>query len=131
MAVGFGRGSCWKYGSCSISFADGLFDGSNESRLLNKLAPAFVRVGNLDRTIEPRAALLFEGNLSERAFGSLLKPGQVSSVGIPQSSKICANVNKLANTYRIGPFQSIADWMLSSPCLVDPLRSCLAAVASW
>lgn len=37
----------------------------------------------------PDAPFWLLGRRRERALGKRLKPGQVSSVGIPQSSKIC------------------------------------------
>ena len=74
-------------------FALGLLAGLRERRLLSRLAPAFVRVGNLERIMLSCAAFEWVGSRNVRALGRRLKPGQLSSVGIPQSSKICAYVN--------------------------------------
>lgn len=88
MAVGLGRGSSLKYLWLKISLAVGRFAGFKDRRLSSRDAPALVRIGNLDRTTLPAAPRWLLGRRSERAFGRRLKPGQLSSVGMPQSSKI-------------------------------------------
>lgn len=92
IAVGFGLGSSLKYACSSISFADGRCDGSRDNKLLSSFAPALVKVGNLERTIEPCAFLFPDGRRRDLALGRRLKPGQFSSVGIPQSSNICGHI---------------------------------------
>lgn len=93
MAVGFGRGSSLKYLWVSISLAVGRFEVFSERRLSSKEAPAFVSVGNFERMTLPDAPAWLLGRRRVRALGRRLKPGQVSSVGMPQSSKICKFVN--------------------------------------
>lgn len=93
MAVGLGRGSSLKYLWLNISLAVGRSEGFRERRLSSRDAPAFVKVGNLERMTLPDAPLWLLGRRRERAFGRRLKPGQVSSVGMPQSSKTCMFVN--------------------------------------
>ena len=87
IAVDLGRGSSLKYVWASTSLAVGLRDGLRESKDVSRAAPALVKRGNLARRTAPVVCELI-GRRSERAFGSRLKPGQVVSVGIPQSSKI-------------------------------------------
>lgn len=130
MAVGFGRGSSLKYLWLSISLAEGRFAGFSESRLSRSDVPAFVNVGNLERMTLPEAPRWLLGRRSERAFGRRLKPGQASSVGMPQSSKICGLVNYTKHGMHAAVlFQSMGDWVRDSPCLVGRLRFCLAVVS--
>lgn len=77
-----------------MAFASGRRLGSSERRSLSKPAPPLVRVGNFDLMMEPCAEELWEGRRSDRAFGRRLKPGQLSSVGMPHISKICVHVNE-------------------------------------
>lgn len=122
MDVGFGRGSSLKYLWLSISLAEGRREGSSESRLSSKDAPALVKVGNFDRMTLPNAPFWLLGSRRERALGRRLKPGQVSSVGIPHSSKICMFVNyKTWIAYRFSP--ALRCWMRDSPCSVGRLHS--------
>lgn len=63
--------------------------GSSESREERRSVPAAVRSGNLARmTVPVSFGLDVAGKRRERALGRRLKPGQVDSVGMPQSSKI-------------------------------------------
>jgi hypothetical protein len=125
MAVGLGRGSSLKYLWLKSSLAVGRLEGFKDRRLSSKDAPAFVRIGNLERTTLPVAPRWLLGRRSERAFGRRLKPGQISSVGMPQSSKICTLVNYTTrHVYLLGPV--CLDWVRNSPCLIGRLRSCLA-----
>ena len=130
MAVGFGRGSSLKYLWLSISLAEGRFAGFSESKLSSRDAPAFVRVVNLERMTLPAAPRWLLGRRSERAFGRRLKPGHVSSVGMPQSSKIYMLVNYTTrHAYLFYPV--CTDWVRNSPCLIDRLRSCPVVVGFW
>lgn len=127
MAVGLGRGSSLKYLWLNVSLAEGRFDGFSESRLSSRDAPALVRVGNFERTTLPDAPLWLLGKRSERAFGRRLKPGQLSSVGMPQSLKIYMHVNYTTRrTHLFCP--ACVDWVRNSPCSTDRPRFCLAAV---
>lgn len=84
---------------CSnVSFALGLLAGLRESKLLRSEAPTLVRVENLERMIEPWLDFEAGGKRSVRAFGRRLKAGQLSSVGIPQSSRIYTFVNEMVRT---------------------------------
>lgn len=128
IAVGLGLGSSRKYGCSSISFAVGRRAGSSDRRLLSRLAPAFVRVGNFNRMMLPCADLACEGSRSERALGRRLKPGHISSVGIPQSSNTYHLVKKAKG--RVHVLSSlIQGWRPDSPYSIDPLRSCLVVAA--
>ena len=89
----FGLGSSLKYGCASISAAVGLFAGFRDRREERRSVPEVVRKGNLARMTEPVVWGLLEGRRSERALGRRLKPGQLVSVGIPQSSKIWTSVS--------------------------------------
>lgn len=55
MAVGLGRGSSLKYLWLRSSLAEGRSEGFKDSKLSSRDAPAFVRVGNLDRITLPDA----------------------------------------------------------------------------
>lgn len=82
-----------KYGWLSICAAVGRVAGFSPNRSFSKEAPDEVRMGNFERIMLP--VWFFEGGRrSVRAFGNRLKPGQVSSVGIPQSSNIYYTVNE-------------------------------------
>lgn len=80
--------------------------GLGESRLLRSNAPAFVRDGNRERMMLPCAALLDGGRRKVRALGRRLNPGQLSSVGMPQSSNICSHIRDVMK-YCICTFQPI------------------------
>ena len=71
----------------STSLAVGRCAGLSDRRDVRRVVPAFVRSGNLARITAPVVWNVF-GRRSERALGRRLKPGQVASVGIPQSSNI-------------------------------------------
>ena len=71
----------------STSLAVGLCAGLSDKREDRRAVPALVRSGNLARITAPVVWEVF-GRRSERALGRRLKPGQVASVGIPQSSNI-------------------------------------------
>jgi hypothetical protein len=87
--VSLGLGFSSKYGCSSIAFAVGLLAGLRDNRLFSRFAPAFVRVGNLERSTLPwEAADIDDGRRSDRALGKRLKSRHVDSVGIPQSSKV-------------------------------------------
>ena len=58
---------------------------------MSRAVPAVVRRGNLARIVFPGIWEVL-GRRSERALGRRLKPGQVASVGMPQSSKICRTI---------------------------------------
>ena len=88
MAVDFGFGSSLKYECVSISAAVGLRAGFNARSEVRSSLPAPVRKGNLARMTAPTVCCV-RGRRNDLALGRRLKPGQVSSVGIPQSSKIC------------------------------------------
>ena len=87
MAADFGLGFSSKYGCDNTSAAEGLFLGFSESRETKSSLPAAVRKGNLLRMTVPVFCAV-RGRRRDRALGSRRKPGQVSSVGIPQSSNI-------------------------------------------
>lgn len=69
-------------------------------------APAFVRIGNRERMMLPFADLLDAGRRKLRALGRRLNSGQLSSVGMPQSSKICSHISDVIDYY-ICTFQPI------------------------
>lgn len=57
---------------------------------MRRAVPVFVRLAeNLTRMMLPEVALDAGGKRRVRACGRREKPGQVASVGMPQSSKIC------------------------------------------
>ena len=85
--VGLGLGFSSKYGCTSTSLADGRLSGSSTSRDLRRSLPAVVRNGNFALIILPDFVECL-GRRSDLAFGKRRNPGQDSSVGIPQSSKI-------------------------------------------
>lgn len=87
MLVAFGRGSCVNQGCDRTSAAEGRFAGFRDRRESRRSDPTVVRIGNLERIREPVAWAL-DGRRRARALGRRRKPGQVSSVGRPQSSKI-------------------------------------------
>ncbi len=68
--------------------AEGREVGFRERRAVRSWVPARVRKGYLARRTEPVLRGLDGGRRRERAWGRRLKPGQVVSVGRPQSSKI-------------------------------------------
>jgi hypothetical protein len=87
IAVDFGRGSSLNHGCDKTSEAEGRRAGFRARREFRRSAPEVVNNGNFERTTEP----IFWGPGGKRrdfAFGRRRKPGQVSSEGMPQSSKI-------------------------------------------
>lgn len=80
--------------------------------------PAEARKGNLARMTAPTFCWV-RGRRRDFAFGRRLKPGQFSSVGMPQSSNIyksvryCLDIDDVAKDYRL-------------PLIIGLLRSCLA-----
>lgn len=74
IASALGLGSWRKYSWLSISLALGLFAGFRLNKSFSNDAPAVVSRGNLARMTEPVFALP-GGKRSDRALGSLLKPG--------------------------------------------------------
>ena len=86
MAVDLGFGASLKYGCSSTSAAVGRWAGLSDRRDARSWFPEVVRKGNLARMTAPVVAEL-RGRRRALAFGRRLKPGQMSSVGIPQSSK--------------------------------------------
>ena len=87
ISLDFGLGFSPKYGCCSTSFALGRRFGFKDSNELRSSLPVPVKNGNfaLIRDLVFCAAL---GSLSDLAFGSRRKPGQVSSEGMPHVSNI-------------------------------------------
>lgn len=87
MAADLGFGSSLKYGWIRTSLAVGLLAGFKDSREMRSSLPAAVKKGNLARMTAPTFCCV-RGKRRDLAFGRRLKPGQFSSVGMPQSSKI-------------------------------------------
>lgn len=85
--VAFGLGSWVNQGCPRTSTAEGRLAGLSERSEFSRSAPDDVRRGNLERIKEPVAVAL-EGRRRARALGRRRNPGQVSSAGRPQSSKI-------------------------------------------
>ena len=104
----------------STSLAVGLCAGLSDKREVRRAVPAFVRSGNLARITAPVVWEVF-GRRSDRALGRRLKPGQVASVGIPQSSKIWNGQQGIG---------SVTFAVDESPLQADPLHSCLVTVAA-
>lgn len=87
IASALGRGSSLNQGCVSTSLALGRWAGLRDRRELRRSVPAPVRSGNLERITEPTACGL-RGRRRPLALGRRRNPGQVSSEGRPQSSKI-------------------------------------------
>lgn len=88
MAVDLGRGSSVKYGCASTSVAVGRRAGFRPSSELSSWEPAAVRKGNCwARTIAGLCEV--GGRRRDLALGRRRNWGQVWSVGVPLSSKIC------------------------------------------
>ena len=66
-----------------------------------RAVPAVVRSGNLARWTFPVVCGVL-GRRSERALGRRLKPGQVASVGMPQSSNIWREGNSAHEAHNLG-----------------------------
>lgn len=89
IAVDFGFGSSLKYGCASISLAVGRAAGLRARSDVKRALPAVVRKGNLARMTAPTVWEVW-GRRRDFALGRRRKEGQVCSVGMPQSSKICS-----------------------------------------
>lgn len=101
--VALGRGSWVNQAWARTSAAEGRFAGLSERSEFSRSAPDDVSRGNLERIREPVVVAL-GGRRRARALGRRRKPGQVSSVGRPHSSKIygVSLVLCSGNTFAVG-----------------------------